>query len=144
MARSVAKHLFVYGTLREDPRHHMYRVLARSSVFVGDGFVNARLFDLGGYPGMALAGSPDERVVGELYRLKRTDAHEVLSTLDEYEGLGPGDPRPHEYRREVVDVRLNDGRTIPAWAYILTEGNPPYPRIPAEDYLKWREYRDNT
>jgi hypothetical protein len=52
--------------------------------------------------------------------------------------------RPHEYRREVVDVRLNDGRTIPAWAYILTEGNPPYPRIPAEDYLKWREYRDNT
>ena len=138
------KHLFVYGTLREDSRHDMHRVLARGSVFVGDGVVSGRLFDLGNYPGMARATDTQQRVSGELYKLKAANAADVLRILDDYEGLGPDDPLPYEYRREVVNVRLNDGRMVPAWAYVLADANPPFPRIPSEDYLSWRKHRDSA
>lgn len=138
MASSIPTHLFVYGTLRDDSKHDMYRVLARSAVFAGDGVVNARLFDLGEYPGIILSSSSAEHVIGELYKLEPESSSEVLRILDDYEGLGPNDPHPHEYERAVVQVRLPDGRTIPAWAYVLTQLDPSYPRIPSPDYLKWR------
>lgn len=137
----MTRHLFVYGTLREDPNHDMYRVLARSSHFVGDGTVMARLYDLGDYPGIVLSGRPDERVAGEVYELEESKAADVLRILDDYEGLGPDDPPPHEYQRVLVNVHLDDGATLTAWAYVLADSVPQHPRIPASDYLEWRKGR---
>ena len=137
----MTSHLFVYGTLREDPSHDMYRVLARGARFVGDGSVMARLFDLGDYPGMALSGRQDEWVAGEVYEFTESEAGEFLRVLDEYEGLGPDDVLPHEYRRVLVDVQLAGSTTLTAWAYVLADPVPKYPRIPASDYLQWRKRR---
>ena len=131
------KHLFVYGTLRGDPRHDMYDVLARSAAFAGDGSVHARLYDLGEYPGIVISPSQEDVVIGEVYELDPDNASDVLRVLDDYEGLGPSDPAPHEYLRTVVQVRLTDGRIVPAWAYVLSQADPPHPRIPVSDYLKW-------
>jgi gamma-glutamylcyclotransferase (GGCT)/AIG2-like uncharacterized protein YtfP len=115
----------------------MYRVLARSTRFAGDGSVRARLFDLGDYPGIVLSTSPDDRVEGEVYELQPQSAVSVLNTLDDYEGIGPSDTWPREYERTVVQVQLRDGSAVPAWAYVLAEPNPRYPPIPATDYLEW-------
>lgn len=131
-------YLFVYGTLRNDLRHDMYHVLARSATFIADGRVRARLYDLGDYPGMVLSSDPSDITMGEVYELSAERAQDVLKVLDEYEGLGPSDPAPHEYRRAVVQVALADGRVVPAWAYILTQENPKHPRINDSDYLTWR------
>jgi gamma-glutamylcyclotransferase (GGCT)/AIG2-like uncharacterized protein YtfP len=117
----------------------MYRLLARCSRFVGDGTVMARLYDLGEYPGIVLSGRPDERVAGEVYELKEGSRADVLRILDEYEGLGPEAPLPHEYQRELVKVRLDDGTTLTAWAYVLADSVPRHPRIPDSDYLEWRK-----
>ena len=135
------KHIFVYGALRDDPHHGMYHVLARSAAFAGDGSVNARLYDLGEYPGIVMSSSHEDIVIGEVYELDPNDAPSVLRVLDDYEGLGPNDPAPHEYRRTVVQVRLTDGRIVPAWAYVLSQADPSHPRIPVSDYLKWRDQR---
>lgn len=137
-------YVFVYGTLREDPDHEMYRVLARSSRFVGDGTVNARLYDLGQYPGIVLSPDPTDLVFGELYELRPELAVSALRELDDYEGLGPTDPLPHEYRREIVPVRIEGGATIPAWAYVLASPVPSHPQIPSSDYLSWKQRRRNT
>ncbi len=137
----MTRHLFVYGTLREDPNHDMYRVLARNARFVGDGSVMARLYDLGDYPGMVLSGRQDECVAGEVYEFTQSEAGKLLRVLDEYEGLGPDDAPPHEYRRVLVDVQLAGTAALTAWAYVLADPVPKYPRIPASDYLQWRKGR---
>lgn len=144
MIKPSPTHLFVYGTLRQDPRHEMYRVLARSSRFAGDGVVAARLFDLGDYPGIVISPDPRDKVAGEIYEISADGAAEVLRELDDYEGIGPSDPEPHEYRRDIVRVTLSDGRALDAWAYVLADPHPPYPRIPAADYLEWRSQGRST
>lgn len=144
MSQPAPRHLFVYGTLRDDPRHDMFHVLARSATFIGDGRVNAQLFDLGAYPGIVLSQSPGDVVRGELYRLKPEEVAAILTLLDDYEGLGPDDPQPHEYKREVVRVLLPNGRAISAWAYVLAHKKTSYPRIPAEDYLEWKVARGSA
>ncbi len=130
--------LFVYGTLRDDPRHEMYRVLARRSKFEGGGYVGGRLYDLGEYPGIILSNDPHERVRGEVYTLSGSDIVETLRLLDDYEGIGPDDPAPHEYSRVPVDVTLLDGRLLRAWTYVLTESNQAHYQIPTGDYLEWK------
>jgi gamma-glutamylcyclotransferase (GGCT)/AIG2-like uncharacterized protein YtfP len=134
----MSERIFVYGTLREDPEHEMYRVLAKSAKFIGDGEVQARMYDLGAYPGIVPSSDSSERVVGEVYELRRERAEHALATLDDYEGLGADDPLPHEYERIPVTVLLTSGRKMTAWAYVLANKNPIRPRIPEGDYLKWK------
>ena len=84
--------------------------------------------------------SPDDtgRVVGELYEIDRTDWDNVIARLDEYEGCSSDDPPPHEYRREVINARLANGATVPAWSYVLNSWPEPRQEIASGDYLSWR------
>jgi gamma-glutamylcyclotransferase (GGCT)/AIG2-like uncharacterized protein YtfP len=96
--------IFVYGTLRRDPAHEMFHLLAKHARFVGNATVSGRLFDLGEYPGMI---SPDEthEVLGEIYEIDKDHWTDVVARLDKYEGCSSEDPPPHEYRRELVSAR---------------------------------------
>lgn len=126
--------LFVYGTLRRDPSHDMFHVLARVARFLGEAEVQGRLYDLGAYPGIAL--TDDNRLVkGELYEIQPEHWREAIQRLDEYEGCHESDPLPHEYRRELVHARLNDGRRLSAWAYVLNRPIDGLPEISSGDYL---------
>jgi gamma-glutamylcyclotransferase (GGCT)/AIG2-like uncharacterized protein YtfP len=128
--------LFVYGTLRSDPRHEMFHLLARHGQFVGEATVPGRLFDLGDYPGMI--SDKNHRVLGELYEIDAAHWNTVIAQLDEYEGCGAADPEPHEYRREIVDARLMAGTVLPAWAYVLSRWPASFREIESGDYLSWR------
>lgn len=130
--------IFVYGTLREDPSHEVSHLLARNASLVGEASVRGRLFDLGSYPGMALSDTPGESVRGELYEIKRNRLQAVLHLLDEYEGCGPPSPPPHEYRREVVEVRIHTGATVKAWVYVLNGPTDDLEPIDSGDYVAWR------
>jgi len=130
--------LFVYGTLRRDPSHDMFHLLAKYGRFMGDATVSGRLFDLGEYPGMISSDNAGQ-VVGEVYEIDPTCWDRVIARLDEYEGCSPEDPQPHEYRRELVNTRLTSGRMLPAWAYVIA-GLPEKQReIKSGDYLAWRQ-----
>lgn len=128
-AMALADHLFAYGTLRRAVGHAMHDVLAPQSTFVGEGVVSARMFDLGSYPGIVLSDEPADRVMGDVFHLAPDSAESLLASLDDYEGIGSEHEPPHEYVRKVVDVRMADGRSIEAWAYVLVGSVPSRPRI---------------
>jgi gamma-glutamylcyclotransferase (GGCT)/AIG2-like uncharacterized protein YtfP len=130
--------LFVYGTLRKDPKNEMYHTLARFSIYVGEGQIRGELYDLGTYPGVFLQEGSTGDVLGEVYELNAQHAGRTWQVLDSYEGCGPDCPEPHEYRRQRVPVLLNDGNKVEAWAYILTSLPPAAVRVPGGDYLAWR------
>jgi gamma-glutamylcyclotransferase (GGCT)/AIG2-like uncharacterized protein YtfP len=130
------RNLFVYGTLRRDTQHELFRLLARRARFLGDATVSGKLYDLGNYPGLIYPGNG--RVLGEVYEIDRPYWESVIDRLDEYEGCTPSDPQPHEYRREVVSVQLTSGETLPAWAYVLNREPRNLREIQSGDYLSWR------
>jgi gamma-glutamylcyclotransferase (GGCT)/AIG2-like uncharacterized protein YtfP len=128
--------LFVYGTLRAESRHRMHEELAMRARFVGRGYTNAELFDLGEYPGIVVPPvNNSQRTLGELYELDSENLAESWIALDEYEGCGLRDPQPHQYSRRNVPVHLGDGRTVEAWTYALTRLPEWATPIPGGDYL---------
>ena len=135
------RYLFVYGTLREDAKHEMYHVLARHALFVGVATVRGELYSLGEYPGLVPRQDTAALSKGELYEISAEALEHTLSVLDDYEGLDPGDPLAHEYRRELVPVTLDDGRQLNAWAYVLNRSLEGLERIHSGDFSEWRKSR---
>jgi gamma-glutamylcyclotransferase (GGCT)/AIG2-like uncharacterized protein YtfP len=131
--------LFVYGTLRGDLSHEMSMALAQRASLLGEGAVQGQLFNLGTYPGLVLSDRAQDVVKGEVYEIAPERLQATLNLLDEYEGLGPLDPEPHEYRREAVRVALSSGELVDAWAYVLNQTTQGLPRIPSGDFREWRD-----
>jgi gamma-glutamylcyclotransferase (GGCT)/AIG2-like uncharacterized protein YtfP len=117
----------------------MNRVLRLDAEFVGKGAVRGQLFSLGAYPGLMPSDNAADWVKGEVYEIAPRAFEDTLATLDQYEGITASEPEPHEYRREVVKVRLANGETT-AWAYVLNRP-PQGPRIPSGDFLEWQHSR---
>lgn len=86
--------LFVYGTLKRGCSNHRYLA---DQTFVGlartkPGF---RLYDLGGYPGIAIHAQDTTGVIGEVWSVTA----EALARLDRFEGVHEG-----LYRREPIPL----------------------------------------
>lgn len=132
-----AHQLFVYGSLRRDLAHAMHVVLARAARLVGEASVRGVLYDLGAYPGLVVTDEGDARVTGELYAFDPGSAQTALEVLDAYEGCSAADPEPHEYRREILSVRLVDGSEFTAWTYLLNRSHAGLTPVPGGDYVAW-------
>ena len=126
--------LFTYGTLRRAAGNAAHRLLADSAEIVGHGFVRGRLYQAGGFPVLV----PDPQgveVTGEVYRAFGPPG--VFIRLDQYEGFDPTSPDTSEFRRDFVQVTMNDGRTVTAWAYIYQRPLFDLHPIPHGDYAKF-------
>jgi gamma-glutamylcyclotransferase (GGCT)/AIG2-like uncharacterized protein YtfP len=73
-------------------------------------------------------------VRGEVYFLERPDA--LLARLDEYEGCGPRDAKPHEYERVQRAVVLDSGASDLAWVYVYTGCAAGTSEIVSGDYCR--------
>lgn len=121
MSDATPARLFVYGTLMRaalnwrlgEPQRDR---LARESTFVGGATLAARLYDLGDYPGLLLSDDAADVVHGEVVEL--ADPAASFTWLDPYESIVAGDEAASEYRRVVVMVRMETGRTLDAWTYV--------------------------
>lgn len=100
--------------------------------FEGRGTIAAALFDLGIYPA-AIPTNDGSVVWGEIYSM--LDAEVVLTALDEIEGYRPTEPESSLYLRVLVNVALDDGRTLAAWAYFYNAPLGRAERIASGDYL---------
>jgi gamma-glutamylcyclotransferase (GGCT)/AIG2-like uncharacterized protein YtfP len=100
--------LFVYGTLKKGNERHHY---LKGCQFIGygkaKGFI---LYDLGEFPGMIKG---DGEVAGEVYEVPES----LLKEIDWVEGV------PDLFRRELIEVLLEDGQIVSAYAYIYNETN---------------------
>jgi gamma-glutamylcyclotransferase (GGCT)/AIG2-like uncharacterized protein YtfP len=109
-------HIFVYGTLRSDYHHNAHEYIARFFTLAGKGRVRGKLYDAIEYP----AGVPTEenyQITGELYEIKNAvEFDKAMQTLDEYEGSYDQPGEPALFRRELIDVHL-DNEIVKAWIY---------------------------
>ena len=122
--RATPQRLFAYGTLQSGE--------CRNGLLVAGGIrsvlparASGKLFDFGEYPGMRLSVTGGE-VIGEVIELE--DLDRILPELDEEEGP--------QYQRKMIEVRLEAGGTVEAWAYVLMSEPIGAAEIAAGDWKK--------
>jgi gamma-glutamylcyclotransferase (GGCT)/AIG2-like uncharacterized protein YtfP len=121
----VNEYLFVYGTLRKEYDLKLKNRVAKELKYVGKAKVEARLYDLGTYPG-AIKDKKSE-VIGDVFLL--SDSEKVLKFLDDYEG--------DEYERKKEKIKLRSGKLITAWLYWYKGLIKEERRIFYKDYLNY-------
>jgi gamma-glutamylcyclotransferase (GGCT)/AIG2-like uncharacterized protein YtfP len=126
--------LFVYGTLMRGFDHPMARPLSANADFLGPATCQGRLYLVKHYPGLVLSDDAADLVFGELYRLRERDA--MLREFDMYEACGEGFAQPTEYRREMLQVTLDDGAASEAWTYVYNWPVTELPRIASGRFLE--------
>lgn len=128
------EYIFVYGTLRRDCGGAMSAWLARHAVFLGMGFFQGKLYEVGSYPGAVPDPEKHNRVLGELYRMH--DPEFALTKLDDYEECSARFPEPHEYKRSKSEITLPEGGSVLAWVYVYNFPVGRLERIHSEDYAR--------
>jgi len=98
--------LFVYGTLRPGSKNEHAQRLAENARHIGVATMGGLLYWLGNYLVLAPSQSKEDRVTGDVFEGVTA---ELFDRLDEYEGA--------EYRRQLAEVRMEDGRTLIAYCY---------------------------
>lgn len=126
--------LFVYGTLRRASPSEMNEVLRQNAEFLSTGCFQGILYQVDGYPGAVPSADRNDRVVGELYRLRQPS--EILARLDAYEECGPEFPPPTEFVRRQAMITTNSGREIEAWIYLYNRPTAGLCRIESGDFLE--------
>jgi len=111
----MSEHIFVYGTLRSESTHPMASRLRAGAKLIGKGKTAGLLYDLGAYPGAVFAQNERRCVIGEVFRL--SENKRLLADLDRYEGITGADD--DMWRRLLVEVGLDHGEFVKAWAYGL-------------------------
>lgn len=112
--------------------------LMQGAVYVGSGSIQARLYDLGTYPGAIQSLKKSDRVFGDVYRVPND---RIIARLDRYEACRRTDPLPHEYARKSVNVQMNHGEILRAWTYWYIQPRRPVALIPGGDYLQYLDIK---
>jgi gamma-glutamylcyclotransferase (GGCT)/AIG2-like uncharacterized protein YtfP len=122
--------LFVYGTLRPESAYPMARRLQAQAKLLGRASARGILYDFGRYPGALFQPEHRDRILGHVLALR--NAERLLKELDAYEGIT--DPASG-FRRLEIEVRLEKGGRIDAWAYGLSEPPARARRIGSGDFI---------
>ncbi|WP_416396765.1 gamma-glutamylcyclotransferase family protein [Allohahella sp. A8] len=125
-------YLFVYGTLRKAGSPQALALLSQYCDYHAEAWVQGRLYEVAGYPGLVDSACPSDRVLGELYHVGGRLS--VLAALDDYEECSDHFPQPHEYIRCRRPVSLIDGAVVQAWIYLYNRDVGELSSIPSGDY----------
>ncbi len=86
----------------------MYEYISRFFEFLGSAKAKGKLYDMGSYPG-GVPTSDDSYIIGELYKVKdESEFSWAIGQLDDYEGVSVETDEIQLYRRELIDVLIND------------------------------------
>ncbi|AYL94658.1 gamma-glutamylcyclotransferase [Mucilaginibacter celer] len=133
LMETASAYLFVYGTLLL-PTNQFGRYLNVHCKPVASAKFKGRLYDIGEYPGALADDSANTYVYGSIYLMD--DASTVLQVLDDYEGIGPNDPLPHEYIRTLLNVETESG-SVNCWIYFYALPVDQHHQIPGGDYIQY-------
>jgi len=140
MNTSGVYHLFVYGSLRSSFKSPAYEYISRFFSFVGDAKVKGKLFDLGTYPA-GVPANDESFIIGELYTIKhQSEFAWAIGQLDDYEGVSVEPDEVQLYKRDLVDVIVNDAM-IPAWIYWYAGSVAGKPLIESGDMIQYLQQK---
>jgi len=140
MNRPVVYKLFVYGSLRSGFRSPAYEYISRFFSFVGAAKVRGKLFDLGTYAG-AVPADEGSFIVGELYVVRHESEFAwAIGQLDDYEGIDNETDEAQLYKRQLVDV-LIDQTTTTAWIYWYNGSVEGRPEIESGDMVQYLQQK---
>jgi gamma-glutamylcyclotransferase (GGCT)/AIG2-like uncharacterized protein YtfP len=129
----MSERVFFYGTLMTGfDRRRRAGIDDGKMTYIGRGWIEAALFDLGLYP--AAVPAPGGRVWGEVYEMH--DSAVVLAALDGIEGYRPDEPDTSLYTRVETPVTLESGQIDKVWAYFYNAPLGRAERISSGDYLE--------
>ncbi|MFI5186986.1 MAG: gamma-glutamylcyclotransferase [Chitinophagales bacterium] len=136
--------LFVYGSLRSGFKSPAYEYISRFFSFVGNAKVKGKLFDLGLYPG-GISTTEDSYIIGELYTIKlESEFAWAIGQLDDYEGIAVEFDEIPLYKRELVDVFINNNPATFAWIYWYSGNVEGKPLIESGDMIQYLREKNNT
>lgn len=128
-------YLFVYGTLLKDFDSYMSKFLNRNADFIGEAFIQGKLYEISWYPGVTLSKIPSEKVYGHLFKIYEFD--KTFKILDDYEGIGEtSSEHANEYRREIIEAFMNNGSIIKTWVYVYNNCTDDLKLIPSGNYIE--------
>jgi gamma-glutamylcyclotransferase (GGCT)/AIG2-like uncharacterized protein YtfP len=125
--------VFFYGTLMTGFERRKRIGIDAQLRYLGRGWIEAALFDLGIYP--AAVPAPDGRVWGEVYQMH--DPVSALAALDEIEGYCADEPDSSLYTRRETPITFGDGTETLGWVYFYNAPLGRAERIPSGDYLEY-------
>ena len=126
--------LFVYGTLRSNGINTVMPEVAPYMKKNGQGYVKAKLFDLGEYPA-AVNTDKAEKVYGEIIEILPDKLKFVLAALDEYEEVDKN-PSKSLFNRKMTLVNTDEGKRIRAWIYWYNKNTDGHREIKGGIYKK--------
>jgi gamma-glutamylcyclotransferase (GGCT)/AIG2-like uncharacterized protein YtfP len=130
-------YLFVYGTLLiNDNKYAAY--LQKHCKLVGEGKTKGKLYDIGEYPGAIIDTNARQFIYGDIYLIDNTE--NVIHLIDEYEGLAPDEPQPHEYVRTIVNIETSNG-SIACWMYLYNWPINNFQEVPGGKYLNYINHK---
>jgi gamma-glutamylcyclotransferase (GGCT)/AIG2-like uncharacterized protein YtfP len=132
--------LFVYGSLRSGFKSSAYEYISRFFSFVGDAKVKGKLFDLGSYPA-GVSADDESFIIGELYAIKHAPEFSwAIGQLDDYEGVTVEPDEIQLYKRELVDVHI-DNSIVKAWIYWYNRSVEGRPLIESGDLIQYLQQK---
>ena len=108
-------YLFTYGTLAEDKAPHQIVAAVKQLKPVGRGYIFARLYDLGEYPGAVLDHSKRHKVFGKIFELPADP--KLLGRLDEYEAFDRKRPAASLFVRKRTAINRSNCPPVTGWVY---------------------------
>jgi len=136
--------LFVYGSLRSGFKSPAYEYISRFFSFVGEARVKGKLYDLGEFPG-GVYSAGDNYISGELYAIKNEPEFAwAIAQLDDYEGISVEANEIPLYKRELVDVFMDDIATTFAWIYWYSGDVAGKPLIESGDLIQYLREKNKT
>jgi gamma-glutamylcyclotransferase (GGCT)/AIG2-like uncharacterized protein YtfP len=108
-------YLFAYGTLIEKSAPRAIAATIKHLKPIGDGFIFARLYDLGEYPGAVLDGSHRYKVFGKILEIPANGR--ILERLDEYEGFNRERPDKSLFLRKRAIINRTHRSNLEGWIY---------------------------
>jgi len=100
---------------------------------LGQGKFKGRLYDVGKYPGAVADANTPQYIHGAIYLMDEPGS--ILRTIDDYEGISPTEPQPHEYVRALIEVEAAHG-VVTCWVYLYNWPVNKLAQIVSGDYLQ--------
>jgi len=126
------QYLFVYGTLSKNMAPPEIAPVVRSFKYIGSGYVNGQLYDLGEFPGAKLDEAEQSKVYGKIYEIPADQ--DSLAALDRYEEYDPRKPKKSLFVRKRTLVSRSKRKSVEAWIYEYNQSTNPAKRIKSGQY----------